>query len=173
MKYIARDGSSKVSGIPAQRVGAELEKIRKRTGRLETRDVVDAARPEGAPLHPAFTWDDEIAGENWRNWEARHLIRSVRVVTEDGPEPAFIHVSVKQDDKAERYYQSREVLATNIDEFTAAVGELAEKLAAAQRSMEEVKRIAQGGGEHADSLSMIAVAMEAMATARLAVERIQ
>ena len=41
--------------------------------------VVDEARPEGAPLHERFEWDDEIAGEKYRIVQAQQLIRSVQI----------------------------------------------------------------------------------------------
>jgi hypothetical protein len=42
--------------------------------------VVDAARDPVHPLHSQFEWDDSIAGEKYRQTQARQLIRSVRVV---------------------------------------------------------------------------------------------
>lgn len=41
--------------------------------------VVDEARPEGAPLHDRFEWDNDIAGEKYRLVQAQQLIRSVQI----------------------------------------------------------------------------------------------
>lgn len=67
-------------------------------------DVVEAARPETAPLHPYFEWDDAVAAELFRVEQARGLVRSieVRVEVRPGPEPIaawvrqYHHVIVPQ-----------------------------------------------------------------------------
>lgn len=58
----------------------ELEKIRKgNNGKLTPGAVVDASVPKKAVLHPAFTWDDYMAAQKYREDEARTLIASLRV----------------------------------------------------------------------------------------------
>lgn len=53
-----------------------LRQIAKRNGGyLRPRDVVDEARDEASPLHDQFDWDDSSAGEKYRQWQARSLIR--------------------------------------------------------------------------------------------------
>lgn len=87
--YASDDAQERI-GIPAQTAGEELDRIRRRDGHIAPRVVVDEARPEDAPLHPAFEWRDEVAAENWREHEARQLVRQVRVITppvERTPEP--------------------------------------------------------------------------------------
>lgn len=75
----------------------ELESIRRTAGgTLVPADVVETSRPDDAPLHPVFTWDDAEAAEKCREDEARRLIRNVCVVTEAGGEktesrPVYIH----------------------------------------------------------------------------------
>lgn len=63
----------------------ELEKVRAASGGLTRQAVVDAARPKRAPLHDKLTWDNTIAGENWRLKEAGDLIRSVGLKVIDEP----------------------------------------------------------------------------------------
>lgn len=77
---------------------AELESIRKANdGTLRPADVVDGSREEDAPLHPVFTWDDYEAAEQWRQDEARRLIRNVCVVIESDDKekcearPVYVH----------------------------------------------------------------------------------
>jgi hypothetical protein len=48
-------------------------------GELTPQIVVDKARPEGAPLHDRFEWDDGIAGEKYRLVQAQQIIRSVKI----------------------------------------------------------------------------------------------
>ena len=61
-------------------IKTELDKLaRKARGLLKPCDVVEAARPDESPLHGAFEWDDSVAAQQYRIWQARELIVSVRV----------------------------------------------------------------------------------------------
>jgi hypothetical protein len=62
--------------------------------------VIDDARPEEAPLHPAFEWDDGAAAEEYRRLQARNLINSLVVYVERGPkqEPAEVRAFVNVTD---------------------------------------------------------------------------
>lgn len=73
------DGDEEL-GIDAQTAGSELDRIRQRDGTLRPATVVNDARPEDAPLHPAFEWRDPVAAEQWREHQASRLIKVVRVV---------------------------------------------------------------------------------------------
>ena len=57
------------------------ERIEK-TGVLTPKRVVDESRPVDAPLHNEFEWDDSIAGEKYREEQARHLIGDLIIVEE-------------------------------------------------------------------------------------------
>jgi hypothetical protein len=80
-EYVYRiDDGEESFGIDAQTAGSELDRIRRRDGTIRPDVVVDEARPEEAPLHPAFEWRDPVAAEQWREHQASTLIRVVRVV---------------------------------------------------------------------------------------------
>lgn len=86
-----------VAGVNPQAAGEELERIRvTNNGRLEPEDVVEVARDEANPLHPAFEWDDVLAAEAYRVDQARYVIRSIEVVVEpeQSPKPVRAFVSV-------------------------------------------------------------------------------
>lgn len=54
----------------------ELFEIQKKNGGiLNPRDVVNYARNKFTALHKKFQWDDTIAAEEYRIWQARHIIR--------------------------------------------------------------------------------------------------
>lgn len=81
--------------VPAQLVGDTLEQIEADHGVIDSRVVLDESRPEDAPLHPCFDWDDASAAEKYRLEQSRALIRSVEIVHE-APEStglAFVHVT--------------------------------------------------------------------------------
>ena len=54
-------------------------------GRLSPLDLVEASRPEDAPLHGEFEWNDTIAAQKWRERTGRIMIASI-VVTQESEE---------------------------------------------------------------------------------------
>lgn len=75
----------KVNGlysVDAQTAGEELERIYNENGELEPSKVVDESRPENAPLHSCFEWDDGIAAEKFREQQARNVIGNIVIVDE-------------------------------------------------------------------------------------------
>lgn len=84
--------------VDAQVAGEELERIYGERGTLKPDIVVEESRPEDAPLHKCFEWNDEVAAGNWRRHQARNLMCNVVVVSDAGDSPAtptraYAHVS--------------------------------------------------------------------------------
>lgn len=71
--------------VSADAAGRQFETL-ERTGGLTAERVVDANRPQGAPLHDAFEWDNEAAAEEWRKQQARHLINCICIKAEAAEE---------------------------------------------------------------------------------------
>lgn len=118
---------------------AELESIREREG-LTPRNVVSAARPANSLLHPAFEWNDQKAAELHREFQARCLIKSVRVsVTPESDEPAFVHVATRSYAPGGEY-QSTSVVVRDDAMRRDALRELREKVAAINRTIELLTR---------------------------------
>lgn len=91
----------------------ELKKIAaKRGGLLKPADVVDAAKSKQHPLHKKFCWDDTKAAQEYRLWQARELIMSVRVVYEADEKqiPYRMFVSLTSDRKNSGYREVVSVL---------------------------------------------------------------
>ena len=57
-------------------------------GKREASDLVDASRPEDAPLHPLFEWNDSVAAEKYREDQARCIIRHVCIIQDEDEEEA-------------------------------------------------------------------------------------
>lgn len=99
-KYQFRSGHS--FPVAAQVAGEELEKLGINERPVKPSEVVNAARPKAAPLHPVFEWNNKKAADLFREDQARLLIRSVVAVTvdadnesdEDDAEPRIAFVSV-------------------------------------------------------------------------------
>jgi len=65
--------------VDADAAGQALEEMVRRRGILTPGIVVEESRPEDAPLHDEFEWDDAIAAQQYREHQARYIIRSVVV----------------------------------------------------------------------------------------------
>lgn len=89
----------KMSGlypVSAQTAGEELERIYAEKCSMTASVIVDESRPEEAPLHPCFEWNDPVAAERWREHQARGIVNCIVVKSENAvKEPvqvrAFIH----------------------------------------------------------------------------------
>lgn len=82
-------------GADPNKVGKELEKIEKRDGEITKAAVVEAARPEGNLMHNLFTWDNDVAGEKWREYQAGQIIHALVIVPEGHSETkgrAFLNI---------------------------------------------------------------------------------
>lgn len=70
--------------------GAVCEELEK-TGEVTPKRLLDASRPEDAPLHGEFEWDDSIAAEKYRTGQARHIITNLKITTtEAGSTKAYV-----------------------------------------------------------------------------------
>ena len=56
---------------------------------VTAKELLDASRDENAPLHSCFEWDDSIAAEKYRLWQARHIISSLEIEIVKDNQPAF------------------------------------------------------------------------------------
>lgn len=175
-RYQYRDGSRYT--IDANVVGDELNRIYEKNGVVRPVDVVSEARPKSAPLHPVFEWRDSIAADQYRNWQARRLIKSVITVTEDTTSlvpvsvttrsPEYTHL--QHNDESERGYHPTEVVVSRPDMYAVALSELVRKFNAAKESVESLKRAAEQSPEtDQERMSRIAIAVQAMQTASAAV----
>lgn len=82
--------------VDAQIAGQELERIYQKSGVLTAKEIVNESRPESAPLHGCFEWDDQTAAEKYREGQAQKIVRLIVSVDESRPEAkevrAFVHV---------------------------------------------------------------------------------
>ena len=76
----------------AQTAGEICEKLEQQ-GNLTARALLEESRPENAPLHNAFEWDDGKAAELYRENQARHIISSLEIVpVQSEPVRAFFNI---------------------------------------------------------------------------------
>ena len=84
--------------IDANIVGGVVEQLEEEHGQATKENFLEVSRPEDAPTHCLFEWDDSVAAEKYRLDQSRHIINGLRVVyvnndKEDTKVPAFINVA--------------------------------------------------------------------------------
>lgn len=131
-------------GADADTVAAELTRIHEQHGNITPGIVLSEATDPSAPLHPCFDWNDASAADKYRIQQARHLIRAVHVVTDEGEDAGCMFVNVTSaDDQAAGYRLVAEVVEEP-SELARAMAGLVQKLRGAQRAIEDLERAASG-----------------------------
>lgn len=68
--------------VSADVAGRVMEELADGPG-LTAQNLVNVSRPEDAPLHPCFEWNDSLAAERYREWQARKIIGTIEIVREE------------------------------------------------------------------------------------------
>lgn len=169
-------GRASIGGVKPEVIGAELARIYTQHGELKTKQVVDEARPEDAALHPAFEWDDDVAGERYREIQARSLIRAIEIVNPKTQESRSVYVHVPAvvttgEDKSGAY-EAIDVIVNKPDKFVLALAFAQSRVDSAKQAVEDL-RAASGESDHnADRMAALTIAAMALQTARDAVASI-
>ena len=152
-------------------IAGALDDIYQADGEITAPAVVNAARPKEAALHPAFEWDNRKAGEEYRLWQARQIVRSVQVVDDEtkAETPQYVHVRVVNQDEGR--YLPASVVVANVDLFQRALGELHSKVSALLAGIAALESLAREGGD-ADRMMRVALAVKALETANSALAAI-
>ena len=116
-------------------------------GGVKPSTLVDAARPTDSPAHNAFEWKDDVAGEQYRLWQARQWIRRVEIIVDDRPErmvnvPLIKSEFIESDDR-EGIYKPISIVAANEDDFKNALSATYSKLKAARLAYNDLKSAAE------------------------------
>lgn len=122
-----------------QAVGERLTELQDGEG-FTPAMVVEDAKPETSPMHPAFTWDVQKAAQKCWEEEAGYLIRHIVAVDDDGKEgPSF--VSVQRDGRPQAYESTQSAMEDATIRKQVLDGALAE-LKAWQRRYHRLKELA-------------------------------
>jgi hypothetical protein len=131
-------------GVQAQVVGEAVERIADSHGGVcPSWAMVDEARPDDSELHPLFEWNDYTAAEAFRRDQARHHIRELRVVLEEGEEPvqAFVHIIRMGDDGPVEGYRATRMVVQSVDECRQMLDEALSSLRAWKRRYEHLSEL--------------------------------
>jgi len=94
-----------------------LELAEQNDGVLTTEAVLEDARQDTSPLHKHFQWDDTVAAESYRRWQARSLIAKCRITVEAGEESTIrAFVSLPSDRGLEGGYRVTTTVLSDDDQ---------------------------------------------------------
>ena len=91
----------------------ELRGIERKNGLISPHQVVQKARNPQSSMHQYFEWEDADAAESYRLFQARQLIKQVKVKYEGKEISAFHNVQVIVADAPERGYVHLQTLLSN------------------------------------------------------------
>ena len=103
--------------VPAQVVGELCEKIEERDGEVTRKGLLDASRDEASPTHKLFEWDDDVAAEKWRMYQAGKVLQALKITIitpdrEKQTQRAYVNVIPKD---VEGSYRSFNIAMTQVD----------------------------------------------------------
>lgn len=110
-----------------QIVGEICQKLEEE-GRLTPKELVNVSRDVNAPLHNEFEWNDGVAAERYREYQAGRIIQSVAIkVTTIPSETTKLDLTIKKVENTVRYfhaverdgngYESLETICNNEEKF--------------------------------------------------------
>lgn len=124
----------------------EIESIIESTGSYITpHSIVERARDENHFMHDMFEWDDSVAGELYRESQARKIIQMLVVVNEEKKDQTPVRYLVSTGNR-DQTYQSIQLTVRNEDAYKDLLGRALLELEAFKRkyaSLSELDEIMQ------------------------------
>lgn len=106
-------------------------------GRLSAKNLLDANRPEDAPLHHEFEWNDGKAAELYREQQARTIINSL-IVLPDNAEPVRAYFKIES---VGNTYQSIRTIMQKEDSRQALFDVALRELSAIRRKYDSITKL--------------------------------
>jgi len=104
-------GHARGGGVTPARHAEMARLFEQKGGALEAKDVVEFARDPATAMHSYFEWDDGVAGERYREIQARAFIRVMFAVVErPNQEPLLARFAVSLPQEP-GYRRSSDVMA--------------------------------------------------------------
>lgn len=105
-----------------QKVGEELEVLEKMT-EISNKSVLEFAKKnKKSELNKCFEWDDKIAGEKYRLYQASNLISSISFIIEEEPvKKQKIYFSIKSDEKETRKFKNIKDILEDDEDYKALI----------------------------------------------------
>lgn len=151
-------------------IDQEVTRIYNRDGYVTASTLLEESKRPNAPLHHHFEWDDSVAANEHRLWQARQLIARARIIVLDQKEE-FVNVPrvANEGEGKEGYYKPISVVVKDVDEFTLAWDAAQKRLEAARKELHELERVAgKTSGKKKDTLARVKLALKAVDSACVA-----
>ena len=92
----------RVNGLvkaPAEVTGKICKDLIDKNGSVTPEKLVEVSKPEEAPLHNEFEWDNTVAAQKYREEQARQIIKNIVIieVPEETEEPKQVRCWVNSD----------------------------------------------------------------------------
>lgn len=131
--------SAEAAGIVCKELEAE--------GRLTPHDLVEVSRPEDAPLHSEFEWDDSTAAELYRESQGAYIMRTIEFKVTEAEESEPIRLffpthEVDDDGKSLKKYASTTLLVSRKDSREQLLDDALNELRAFERKYRELTQFA-------------------------------
>lgn len=125
----------------AQTSGELFERLSATAEGLTARTLLEASKPESAPLHNDYEWNDEIAADNWRLQQSNHFINSISVVmvskeTNEEMQVRAFHITTE-----EHKYDPIELIVQQKDKYTALLSNAKAELETFKRKYNTLKEL--------------------------------
>lgn len=123
----------------AQLVGEELEKL-EILGEVTTDTLLSYARnnPE-SETYKCFEWDDSIAGEKYRRYQATHVLTSIAVKIKEEPvKTQRVYFSVKTSSDDTRKFKNIKEVLKNDEEYQQVVDKAKKEFLSCKEKYEEI-----------------------------------
>lgn len=118
--------------------GAVCEQLEQTVG-LTAETLLDASRPESAPLHREFEWNDEAAAEAYRRDQARYIIRSLCVKAESETNAEPVRAFFKLESASS--YESVRIIISEVEKHTALLDLAMKELKAFERKYAQLAEL--------------------------------
>lgn len=149
---------------------AEIQSIYDKNKTVKPTLVIAKAKSPKSALHQYFEWDDSKAAHEHRLDQARNIIKKV-MITVDGAAEKLVHIPiirVKKGSSREGDYKPLSVVIKNQSEFERALSQALKHFNVLKAAVEMLTRAA----ETDDQSKLIALAMQGMNTAQIALGKI-
>lgn len=107
---------------PVEIAGKVCHDIIEEEGAVTPKRLVDVSRPDDAPLHNEFEWNDDVAAEKFREEQARMIIKNIIIVDSSADEERSIEkteVNVNKFEGSRAFVPTDEKVHKYIDLSTA------------------------------------------------------
>ena len=103
--------------VDPQKVAGEILSISDADGRVTPEDMVNAARNGCEELHKCFEWDDAVAGEKYREFQARQILHNLVIDYKDEVKKNEVETRFFYSTGYSEGYKPLEIILRNEDEY--------------------------------------------------------